>query len=601
MSATSLDRQLWSGASLEARQVVADFCEKFAPFSNGIKHKGAAADGLSGVPLEFLPKERRKLLKAGKEGATKGALNAAAMSQYNYVTEGELDYGADEQSINEKAETTARECRGWIDNLRASEGEARKWLVGLAEALGAVIQMAWSLSSLKARLVDVTFWKRVFRKQAGRAFEGAYRESGWVHRKGELFCSDVTLKRRKARAQENQAMLDGMDLIDEETGEVVPLADVVKGSVSNPALRRAELMTRIRGFEEYAVAKGHSCLFVTCTAPSAHHRVSERGRRVAAWNGSTPREVQDYMMACWARVRAKWQRSGFLITPYGFRVTEPHHDGTPHWHMVLFCGDQDEEKVRASISAEFMAEAPNERGAKKYRVTFIQITASSGGAAGYLSKYIAKNIDGFDNGQDTAHDEAIEQKFSEGAARVLAWASRWGIRQFQQIGGPSVTVWRELRRLRESQQGELFERARIAADGGQWVDFFQTQGGANLARRHHKIQTEAKPVTGTYGDEIRKVIGLVCGDGMRRDGLAMRPLIRHYITHARVWMMRKRSRNLEAQRASVSTRTSVNNCTNRTSDKRAGFGRNTAEARTKTPNFAAMAAWSMANEANRYQ
>ncbi len=70
---------------------------------------------------------------------------------------------------------------------------------------------------------------------------------------------------------------------------------------------------------------------------------------------------------------------------------------------------------------------------------------AKGGAVGYIVKYIAKNIDGHQIGEK-GNLEA-ETTASEGARRVRAWASLWGLRQFQQLSEPSVSVWRELRRL----------------------------------------------------------------------------------------------------------------------------------------------------------
>ena len=63
---------------------------------------------------------------------------------------------------------------------------------------------------------------------------------------------------------------------------------------------------------------------------------------------------------------------------------------------------------------------------------------AKGGAVGYIVKYIAKNIDGHQIGDEG--DLEAETAASEGARRVRAWASLWGLRQFQQLGGPSVSV-----------------------------------------------------------------------------------------------------------------------------------------------------------------
>lgn len=111
---------------------------------------------------------------------------------------------------------------------------------------------------------------------------------------------------------------------------------------------------------------------------------------------------------------------------YGFRVAEPHHDGCPHWHMLLFMKPAHCEQVTAIIQQYAMQEDGNEAGAAKHCFEAVHISKEKGSATGYIAKYISKNIDAF--GIDADTDDETGTPASDAAKRVKAWASNWNIR-----------------------------------------------------------------------------------------------------------------------------------------------------------------------------
>lgn len=458
----------------------------------------------------------------------------------------------------------SKQLADWADQLidlkngfPGGDAERADKVIAICGVVGVDCPAALTAVGAVNRLLDPIWWRRVLRRKVARVVEAGAIKLGLVNRRDGGYCSDTAIKSRRDQNARNAAMLE-KTLLRNEAGQVFTLADLAKKSTANPEIRGGELMVRIRGCEEYADKAGHVGYFLTGTCPSAFHaiRLSGRGRwsRVEpnpSYDGmSTPRDAQSWLRAQWAKTRAQWARDGIKV--YGFRVAEPHHDGTPHWHMLLWFeseahalqalatygkywlsdgGDvvarQDREEVLRfdSVSKE------HERGALKNRINIKRMYA--GGAAGYVAKYVAKSIGHFDVGvqldQTNGETWEVDTREAKGWQRVDAWAACWGIRQFQAIGQPPVTVWREIRRVTQDQ----IDSARMCGDkvassvwyaaqkvgnvAADWCRYMLHQGGPGLARDAYKVQSAKRvnEITNGYGEVVtqKTVIGCQLASG----------------------------------------------------------------------------------------
>lgn len=392
--------------------------------------------------------------------------------------------------------------------------------------------------SMLLRLSCVDWWTRRLISKDLKDKEAAQIHQGDVARGRQLYCSDSTVKYLKDRQTSTLESMSNKLCVSDQ-GEEIDMLDILKSSLANPENRRAELMVRMSGFEQYADDQGHVGMFYTITCPSKYHRFSGSGLNENYQH--TPRQGQNYLTKLWSQIRAEFKRQD--LAPYGFRVAEPHHDGTPHWHILFFMPKDQADNCTKIIRDYAMREDGEEQGAEQHRFTVKEIVkeimTKDGmkpcSATGYIAKYIAKNI-----GFDIETKGEISEGISEVGQRVRSWASVWGIRQFQQIGGASVSIWRELRRLKDAEiEHDVIRQARDFCIANDWAGFLTLMGGTEIKRLERDIQLLKKNTIDLETGEIKMnrydeiIVKIV--------GIAAHAI--EIITHSKKWQIVEKNHN----------------------------------------------------------
>lgn len=444
-----------------------------------------------------------------------------------------LALNADDNDITEYAEEKAKMVHDILATQMINVSEAViNWIDDICKKAGINPPHQNTLLSKIQRVCDPKWWRKRLRKDLMQRREAGAIKLGFVHSKAGLYISNYGLERQRQQNKRSLEFLQGMEAVN-ELGEVIDLSEIFESNVCNPKIRFIEMVTRVKGIEEYAKQLGLIGIFTTTTCPSSMHaRRKDTSRRNGKYDGTTPKEAHQYLCKQWSKTRAECDRQG--INLIFLRIAEPHHDGTPHWHTLVFVDLQHKVKLIQIMRHYALERDGNERGAKDTRFKSEDIDLNKGSAVGYVIKYIAKNVDGKNVGLDY---ESINEDATTTVERVTAWARTWGIRQFQFSENCPVTIYRELRKLRTSPKIESIKPQWQACSDGDFHGFIKAMMAAPLVLVTEKQQSNR------YPDEQ---IDVIRGVKLNEDFLE---------TRIHTWVFRKKD-------CSALPWTCVNNCTN---------------------------------------
>jgi len=185
----------------------------------------------------------------------------------------------------------------------------------------------------------------------------------------------------KLRQQNN--FLEYSYISNDQTGQVFSLKECVISSNHNPDRYHAEIQNRINTLEREAKEEGLTPVFLTMTLPSEFHEMKHHNGELVAnprYNCTTPKEAVKILTKQWAKLRQdrSLKELDKLQRMY-YRVNEPHKDGTPHTHILLFIPKNRIDRVESAFKRLF------NRSGNKFEKNIRS-------AASYIMKYINKTL-----------------------------------------------------------------------------------------------------------------------------------------------------------------------------------------------------------------
>ena len=416
-------------------------------------------------------------------------------------------------TADEIADAAERAVRHLHARLRPgmTEPELLATLERIAHRYGVDLPGCATLAGQRARMLDVAWWRRAIRKRF-QIIEHAAIKAGCVHKRAAPYVSDEAMRRNQRDAQRIAKLLASLEAVNETTGEILPLDEAAATSLANPEIRRVAMLACVKGLEARATELGLVSVFLTITCPSRMHARSERsGEQNPHYDGTSPGTAQNYLARkVWNAATRKLKHQG--IAPgtayFGLRVVEPHHDETPHWHLLAFVEPRHLEVFLATLRDYALKDSGNEPGAQEVRFKAVRIDPAKGSAVGYVAKYVSKSIDGHGVGEDIETGNPA----SATAARIVVCARLWHWRQFQFFGVGALTPFRELYRLASLPQhldaplGDLWRAARGGEKGGDFGAYLRAREAGQVRLTTLRESRASRRYPGELAHRLRGIV-----------------------------------------------------------------------------------------------
>ncbi|WP_162010865.1 replication endonuclease [Neptuniibacter caesariensis] len=218
-----------------------------------------------------------------------------------------------------------------------------------------------------------------------------------------------------------------------------------------------ETYSVIKGLEAKAVDEGKSYIFVTMTASPEFHPSPKTGD--SSWNLSKVSSAHQDILKRWQNVKKRLAKRNISFSGsdnsfhiFGIRVVEPHLDGCPHHHALLFLDSEIISTVQEVFTDVF--DFSNKAVDIKVQDESLEDSAT---AASYCTKYLLKTynltndyLEDDENHKIKVSDENSNKVKVSKSDAVLLWRKALGIRAYALIGiKAKIAKYRSLRYLKD--------------------------------------------------------------------------------------------------------------------------------------------------------